>query len=154
MKFESITIAEPGGPYDIATEELRVRFEAEACLLIVLSGKAGTGFSISGPEDIKPHLPHLFHSIAREVENALFSNHHAMVCPACCSPLAFDPRQEIEAGDVPEGSITVCAACTSFLTLDPEWRVMSDEDLIDLDDDMRDSLTRTRREIHRRRATQ
>lgn len=150
--FKSLGVSERGGPYDAANEELRQKFDAEACLLIVLSGSHGTGVSISAPEDLKPHLPALFRAIAQEVENALATEHHAMLCPVCSAPLAFDPRHGITARTVPDGSITVCAVCTSFLTLEEKWRVMGEDELVELNDDVRNALNRTRREIQRRRS--
>lgn len=147
----NVKAAERGGPYDVVTEELRSRFSAEACLLIVLSGNEGTGFSISAPEDLKPHLPALFRNIAREVEDALASERCALVCPVCSAALAFDPRHPFPNGQPEPGAIAICAHCASFLKLDERWRVLTDEELFELSDEARMALNRTRRNIERRR---
>lgn len=148
--FKSLGVAERGGPYDVATEELRRKFDAEACLLIVIGGSDGTSVSISAPEELKPHLPGLFRGIAQEVENALATELHAMFCPVCKSWLAFDPRHGLTAPNVPEGSLTVCTVCASFLTFDDEWRVLTEDELIEMNDDVRNALSRTRRNIQKR----
>lgn len=144
-------IADVDGPYDVETEKLRQQFSAEACLLIVLSGSEGTGVSIRAPESLKPHLPSLFRSIAEEVEDALAIEHNALFCPACHAPLSFDPRQKLDPRTVPAGSITVCAACASFLTLDDKWRVLTEDEIAEIDDHVRMALIRSRRNIERRR---
>lgn len=146
-----IRLAERGGPYDVETEQLRTKFSAEACLLIVLSGSEGTGVSIRAPESLKPHLPSLFRAIAEEVEDALAIEHNALFCPACHSPLSFDPRQKLDPREVPAGSMTVCAACTAFLTLDGKWRVLTEDELAEMNDDIRIALVRARRQIEQRR---
>lgn len=139
-------IAQRGGLYDQATHELRERFKAEAVMTLVLSGAEGTGFSASMPEDLKPHLPGLFRSIAAEIEDALAREHVAMICPACSTPLAFEPRN-----NPPPGSIAVCAYCASFLTLDERWRVISEEELADLSDEALIQLNKARRFVEGRR---
>jgi hypothetical protein len=144
-------IAERDGPYDVETEKLRQKFSAEACLLIVLSGTEGTGVSIRAPDSLKPHLPSLFRAIAEEVEDALATEHNALFCPECHASLSFDPRMKINPRTVPAGSITVCAVCATFLTLDDKWRVLTDDELAEINDDVRIALVRTRREIQRRR---
>jgi uncharacterized protein YbaR (Trm112 family) len=145
--------AERGGAYDIATEEMRQEFRASAVMTIVLGGIEGTQFCVSGPEDIKPLLPALFRSIADEVERGLLTERHVLICPACHQPLAFDPRMKITTRDVKEGSIAICAACASPLTLDAVvWRVMSQDELLELDDHMRHALLRAQRNIRRRRS--
>jgi hypothetical protein len=150
MGDRRIKIAERGGTYDVATEQLRQRFAAEACLLIVLSGNEGTGVSIHAPESLKAHLPSLFRAIAQEVEDQLVLERHALFCPACHAPLCFDPRHG-QPRTVPNGSISVCAACASFITFDEKWRVLTDDELVEIDDDVRIALIRTRREIERQR---
>lgn len=154
IRFKSLGLAERGGPYDVATEDMRQKFSAEAVLTIVLNGSDGTKFSASAPEEIKQHLPALFRAIAQEVENALSTEQHTMICPVCRAPLAFDPRDGITAKEVPAGSITVCAYCTSFLALAEDWRVMDEDELLDIGDDVRLALIRTRRNIKRRQRSQ
>jgi hypothetical protein len=144
--------AERGGVYDKATEELRERFKAEAVMTIVISGSEGTGFAACMPEDMKLLLPSLFRSIAEEVEEALAHEQVAIVCPACHTALALDPRHPLSPKNQPKpGSITVCAYCASFLTLDERWRLISEEELADLSDEARGQLTRARRTIEERR---
>lgn len=145
-------IAERGGLYDAAIEELRQKFGADACLLIVLSGSEGTGFSAAMPDDLKPHLPALFRSIAQEIEDALATEKSAMFCPVCRTPLAFDPRHPLNPHNAPRpGALTVCAHCASFLTLGESWRVLTEDELLDMPDDIRIRLTRARRNIERQR---
>jgi hypothetical protein len=152
MEDSIVKIAERGGPYDLATQDLRERFKAEAVMTIVLAGLDGTGFSASMPEDLKPFLPGLFRSIAAEIEDALAREQIAMICPACNTPLAFDPRHPLSPQNKPKaGSITVCAHCASFLTLDDRWRLLSEEELADLNDEVRIRLNRARRAIEERR---
>lgn len=144
-------IAERGGAYDIATEELREKFSAEACLLVVIRGSAGTGFSASAPDSIKPQLPALFRSMAKEVEDALAMEKSVMMCPVCRTVLAFDPRYP---NNTPQpGSVTVCAHCASFIRLTQldGWRLLTEDELLEMPDEVRMDLARTRREIERRR---
>lgn len=153
FEWQAVRIAERDGPYDLATEELRRKFHADAVMMIVLGGIEGTQFSVSGPEDIKPQLPALFQAITDEVTRAYRTELHALICPACRAPLAFDPRMKITIHDVGDGSITVCAACASPLILDEQvWRVMSEDELLDLDNHMRLALMRAQRNIRRRRS--
>lgn len=147
----SMKIAERGGAYDQATEELRKKFAAEAVLTIVLSGTDGTGFSVSGPDNIKPHLPGLFRSIAKEVEDLLAAEQCALLCPVCSVALAFDPRHPFRNGQPEPGAIAICAHCASFLKLDERWRVLTDEELAEMSDEARMTLSRTRRNIEQRR---
>jgi len=151
MGERRIRIADRGGPYDVETERLRQKFSAEAVMTIVLSGSEGTGFSVSAPDSIKPHLPALFHAIGDEVAASLATEQNALFCPVCRAPLTFDPRQGLHGATIPNGSITVCAACASFITLDETWRVLTEAELAEIDDDLRIALTRTRRQIERRR---
>lgn len=149
-----VKIAERGGPYDVAIEELRQKFGAEACLLIVLSGSEGTGFSASMPDDLKHHLPALFRNIAKEVEEALAAEQGAMFCPVCSTALVFEPRYAGHPNKPPmPGALTVCAHCASFLTLgEPAlWRLLTEDELLEMPDAVRLQLTRSRRNIERRR---
>jgi hypothetical protein len=145
-------MAERGGAYDRATEELRERFKAEAVMTIIINGSEGTGFSGSMPEEMKVLIPSLFQSIAEEVKDALAAEQVAMVCPACNTALALDPRHPLNPKNKPKaGSITVCAYCASFLTLGERWRLLSEEELADLSDEVRIQLNRARRTIEARR---
>lgn len=147
-------IAEPNSEYDLATEELRRRFEAEACIMIVISGNRGTGVSMKMPDDLREHIPSLFRNIAREWEDALMMERSALMCPVCRMGLSFDPRHPLNPNNAPRpGCLTVCAECASFITLDASmtWRVLTEEELADMPDEKRNTLIRTRREIERSR---
>jgi hypothetical protein len=147
-----VKIAERNGPYDKATEELRRRFTAEACLLIVVDGSEGTGFCASAPEDLKPHLPALFRSIAHELETLIAAERNAIICPACRGAIVFDPRHPLNPDNKPKpGALTVCAGCASFLKLDGEWRLLTEEELADMNDETRNRLISNRRMIEQRR---
>lgn len=152
MRRKVVSIAEPNSDYDRATEELRRRFKAEACIMIVIGGNEGTGVSMKMPEDLRPHIPALFRNIAREWEDVLIMERSALQCPVCRTGLSFDPRHPLNPLHAPRpGCLTVCAECASFIKLDDSktWRVITEEELADLPDDMRISLMRTRREIER-----
>lgn len=144
-------IADRGGAYQLATEELCERFAADACMLIVISGSDGTGFSACAPDDIKLHLPAIFRSIAAQVEAALATERGIMFCPVCRAPLTFnlDPRNDPK--NYRRGALTVCPTCASFLTLEETWRVTTEEELADMPDEVRIELTRVRRDIQRLR---
>lgn len=154
MGRKVVSIAEPNSEYDLATEELRRRFEAEACIMIVISGNRGTGVSMKMPDDLREHIPSLFRAIAREWEDALMMEQNALLCPVCRTGLSFDPRHPLNPHNMPRpGCLTVCADCTSFLALDASmiWRVLTEEELADMPDEHRNELIRTRREIERSR---
>lgn len=147
-------IAEKGSLYESAAEELRRRFAADGCILIVLAGSEGTGIGWKMPEELEPHLPAFFHSVAHEVKHALAGTTRMMTCPACLSALAFDPRH----GPSPThllkaGAIALCAECASALTLDEVigWRVLRGDEYEALEESLRASISRTRRNIARRR---
>lgn len=145
-------IAESEGVYQLAVEELQVRFKAEAVMLIVINGSEGTSFAATMPDDMKLLIPSLFHSIAENVSEALATEHIAMVCPACKTSLALDPRHPLNPKNHPrQGSITVCAYCASFLTLGERWRLLAEEEVAELSDEVRIQLNRTRRAIEERR---
>jgi hypothetical protein len=152
MRRKVVNIAEPNSEYDSATEELRRRFRAEACIMIVIGGSGGTGVSMKMPEDLRSHIPTLFRNIAQEWEAVLLMERHALLCPVCRTGLSFDPRHPLNPNNNPRpGCMTVCAECASFISIDEThtWRVMTEEDLAELPDDMRILLIRTRREIQR-----
>lgn len=98
-----------GGPYDMATEELRQRFNADGCLLIVFSGSHGTGVGLDMLADIVPHMPMLIQGITRDVEAALASQYNMVFCPICHAALDTD---------VTSGAVATCPGCGHFLKLD------------------------------------
>lgn len=100
-------IAERGGPYDVATDELRQRFNADGCVLIVFGGSEGTGVSMNMMEDLKVHLPMLFQGMVREVEAALAGEHDVVFCPVCHAPL-----------DVEVAGVVKCPECRHFLKVE------------------------------------
>lgn len=154
MGRKVVGIAGPNSEYDLATEELRSRFEAEACIMIVISGNHGTGVSMKMPDDLRVHIPSLFRALAREWEDVLTMERSALLCPVCRTGLSFDPRHPLNPSKPPRpGCMTVCVECASFITLDASmtWRVLTDEELAAMPDDCRISLIRTRREIERSR---
>lgn len=145
-------LAGRGGAYDQATAELRERFKADAVMTIVLAGTEGTGFSACMPDDLRPHLAALFRSIADEVELEIAREQAAVICPVCKTALAIDPRHPLNPMNRPKpGSMTVCAHCASFLRLDEGWRLLSEEELAELSDEVRIELARARRKIEGRR---
>lgn len=153
MGRKVVNIAEPNSEYDLATEELRRRFEAEACIMIVIAGNRGTGVSMKMPDDLRAHIPTLFRNIAQEWEDALIMERSALQCPVCRTGLSFDPRHPRHSHNLPRpGCMTACAECASFIVLDASgWRVLTEEELADMPDEFRNTLIRTRREIERGR---
>jgi len=62
----------PAGPgkYDDACTTAREATGAQACVLIVLGGNKGSGFSVQAPGDITDMLPELLRDIADSIEAA------------------------------------------------------------------------------------
>lgn len=152
-----VSIAKRGSEYDLAAEELRRKFAADACMLIVLSGNKGTGVSMSMPDDLREHIPALFRAIAQEWEDALIMERSALRCPVCRTMLSFSPRHQLNPfNDLRSGSLTVCANCASFITFaeSETWRVLTEEELAEMPDAVRIELSRTRRSIERQRGKQ
>jgi len=62
----------PAGPgkYDDACTAAREATGAEACVLIVISGMRGSGFSVQALGDMTAKLPELLRDVADEIEAA------------------------------------------------------------------------------------
>ena len=65
VKDELITLQ---GVYGRECTQARESAEAEFCLLGIVNGRLGTGWVISGPEEIRAKLPEMLRALANDIE--------------------------------------------------------------------------------------
>jgi hypothetical protein len=61
------------GKYDAHATMVRLETGAEGVIVLVLGGKAGSGFSVQGTLDVQFRLPTLLRSMADQIEGDLRS---------------------------------------------------------------------------------
>ena len=54
--------------YGLECSEARESAKADFCLLLVVNGRLGTGWGISGPEEIRAKLPEMLRALANDIE--------------------------------------------------------------------------------------
>lgn len=61
----------PGGKYEALCSQVRETTHAEGCVLIILDGENGNGFSVEGTAEVLQQLPTMLCSIADKIEKDL-----------------------------------------------------------------------------------
>lgn len=59
------------GKYDDACTHARLSTNAQACILVVIGGEKGSGFSVQGPPDVTAQLPTILEHMAKQIRESM-----------------------------------------------------------------------------------